>query len=207
MLQAHAGSSCHCHWLPKKHPSRTSSSTELLSDPTLPYLCSYPGAKCSADALASVLTPTLIKPWLLFSCSWMLRGRGGGGWCYDSFTTQIPRTCCMYSTYLWIQRMWRGSDGKDKDVDCRFKDNHATCGSDSQHNANPALVSQIACIQQLQLVLHAVKDPWPSHAVGWEHEPASQPPPAHTSVIPRVEGIMFSALSTGKIAGRRIFFQ
>lgn len=33
------------------------------------------------------------------------------------------------------------------------------------HSTMPIL-PQISCIQQLQFVLYAVKDPWPSHAVG-----------------------------------------
>lgn len=155
MLEAAA---IHTGFKKSTHP-RTSSSTELLSDPTLPYLCSCPGAKCSADASTPSLTPKLIKPWVLIPCSWTLRG---GGCCYDSLTTQIPKICSVYSTHLWIQRMKSGSGahcGKDKDLGLRRNCSHATYVQDRQHIVIPPPVPQISCIKQLLFVLHASEGP------------------------------------------------
>lgn len=91
----------------------------------------------------------------------MLGGRGGGC-CYDSLTTQIPKICCAHSTHLWIQRMQSGSGahgGKDKDLGLRCKCSHATYMQDRQHIVIPAAVPQISCIKQLLFVLHTSEGP------------------------------------------------
>lgn len=145
------GAPIHTGFKKSTHP-RTSSSTELLDDVTLPYLCNCPGAKWAHPSSPS---------WSSHNYKSILMNgkRKRRKMLYDSLATQIPKVCYVHSTHLWIQRTQDGSGphgGKDKYLGLRCKCSHAPYMQDI---VLPALVPQISCMKQLLLVLHASERP------------------------------------------------
>lgn len=149
------GAPIHTSFKKSIHP-RTSSSTELLDDLTLPYLCSCPGAKCSVH-LSYFWLDQLRDKFILMNDKRKRRKM-----LYDHLATLIPKVCYVHSTRLWIQRTQGRSGphgGKDKDLGLRCKCNHAPYMQDMQDTVIPAPVPQISCMKQLLFVLHASEGP------------------------------------------------